>query len=133
MGYTTTFEGELEIFPSLKPEQVTELNRFCRLRHSQRVEEGRDANDNREASYAPGLHCDWETDGFSLSWNGSEKSYDMFEWVQLLNERFFKPWGCTLEGEVVATGQRPGDVWCIRADGASGLRKVQGRLVFQEK
>lgn len=132
MGYTTTFEGELEIFPLLTGPQTTELNRFCNERHSLRREEGPNASDNHEASYAPGLHCDWETDGASLRWNGSEKSYDMFEWVEVLNERFFKPWGCRLEGEVVATGQRAGDVWCIRAD-KDGLRKIRGRLVFSEK
>ena len=132
MGYTTTFEGELEIFPSLNAKQQTELSRFCDERHSRRRDDGPDASDNHEASYAPGLYCDWKTDGMSLMWNGSEKSYDMFEWVEVLNERFFKPWGCTLEGEVVANGDRKDDVWCIRAD-KDGLRKVAGKFVFQEK
>src|SRR5512137_2875250 len=116
MGYTTEFEGTIEIFPSLTPKQAREINSFCDSRHSQRREGGPDANDNREASYAPSLHCDWETDGMSLFWNGSEKSYAMFEWLEVLNFRFFKPWGCTLEGEVVARGARKDDVWAIRAD-----------------
>lgn len=125
MGYNTDFEGTIDLFPSLSSEQTTQLSRFCRQRHHQ------PDNQNREADYAPSLHCDWETDGMSIYWNGSEKSYAMFEWLQELDRRFFKPWGVVLEGEIVAQGERIGDVWAIRADD-KGIRKIPGRMQFQE-
>ena len=125
MGYNTDFEGTIDIFPSLTPAQAGEINRFCEQRHHQL------GNQNREAGYAPSLHCDWETDGMSIFWNGTEKSYSMFEWLQELDRRFFKPWGCTLEGEIVAQGDRVGDVWAIRASEGS-IRKIPGRMKFEE-
>ncbi len=125
MGYTTEFKGVLEIVPPLSPEQGREINAFCKKRHCSSIDQ------NREAEYAPSLHCDWETDGEALFWNGMEKSYSMFEWLEVLNHRFFQPWGCILSGSIFAVGERREDVWAIQAkDGL--LRKVKGKLVFQE-
>jgi hypothetical protein len=116
MGYSTRFEGSIEIFPSLTPEQRIAVNTFCDVRHG--------------GPGDPGIWCDWATDGLQIYWSGEEKSYDMFEWLVLLNEKFFKPWGCELEGQVTAQGQRKEDVWAIQAlDGK--LSKVKGRLVFE--
>ena len=125
MGYSTEFEGYLEIRPPLSAAQSRELDKFIRKRHS------RDDNDNFEADYAPSLNCDWESDGETISWDGSEKSYSMFEWLQELDRRFFTPWGRKLVGEIVAQGERASDVWAIRAD-EKGLRKLAGRMVFEE-
>lgn len=125
MGYTTTFKGTIELDPPLTREQADEINNFCEERHH------RPEDSNRPPWDMPGLWCDWETDGQFIFWNGSEKSYDMFEWLQYLTERFFKPWDVKLTGEIGAEGERPGDIWKIKASGWN-LKKVRARVVFED-
>lgn len=106
MGYTTEFEGEFEITPPLTLDQLTEINNFMEGRHG--------GNINVYEGF-PSFHCDWETNGDTIKWNESEKSYKMYEWIKLLNEKFFKPWGCMLTGDISAQGENKDDRWGMRA------------------
>ena len=126
MGYSTEFKGALEIFPSLSQEQTAQVSSFCEARHCT-VEDT-----NRTDPASPSFWCDWATDGLSLYWNGSEKSYSMFEWLEILNEKFFKPWGCELEGQITAQGDDRDDVWAIRCRRGQPPQKLKGHMKFEE-
>jgi hypothetical protein len=106
MGYTTLFKGEIEISPPLTPEQSAEVQAFCDERHggNLHVHPG-----------MPGFYCDYlvAEDGASIGWNGSEKSYEMVYWLRVLIGHFFVKWGRTLNGEMLARGERFDDVWTI--------------------
>lgn len=123
MGYSTDFTGAFELSQPLSPEQIAEFNEFCMERHAGPITpyEG-----------VPGIWCDWKTDGVNISWNGSEKSYAMVEWGNLLLERFLKPWGITVAGgELLAQGERRGDTWkIVFRDGK--FVKVNARIVYEE-
>ena len=104
MGYTTEFAGRISIQPELTPEQQKTINDFCEERHG--------GNMDVHAGM-PGFWCDYETDGKTIGWNGSEKSYHMLEWMQLLIKRFFSKWGCILNGSLQAQGEDPSDEWSL--------------------
>lgn len=58
----------------------------------------------------PDVYCDWTiTDDSELVWNGNEKSYYMYAWLDILIDRVFKPKGYTLNGEVEFQGEEPDD------------------------
>lgn len=104
MGYSTDFSGKIMIEPPLTPEQVETINKFCEERHGGPIDldEG-----------VPGFWCDWETDGQSIYWNGSEKSYSMDKWMRLLIREFFSKWGNVLNGRMLAQGEESGDRWTL--------------------
>lgn len=122
MGYTTTFSGKFEFSKPLTPEQVAEFNRFCEERHG---------TSSREFPGCPSFWCDWETDGSTMFWNGSEKSYNMDDWARILVERFLKPWGVEVRGEIGADGEAQGDVWKMIAEGYT-IRRANARIVYEE-
>lgn len=64
-------------------------------------------NYNETPSGQPGLWCNWTTssDGTRLRWNGAEKFYHYAEWLTYLIERFFKPWGYTVSGQICYSGE----------------------------
>lgn len=114
MGYSTDFEGRLEIFPALNPDQVDYLRKFSRSRRMHRTKgpyyigggnfgQGReddiiDYNASHSNGYgartklyeAPSLWCDfWPTeDGTAIVWNGKEKTYEATEWISFLIQNF---------------------------------------------
>lgn len=104
MGYTTEFEGAMELEPALTPEQTEQINLFCEDRHG---------GDTQVYAGFPAFWCDWETNGRKLYWNGSEKSYSMDKWLTLLIERFFKPWGVMVRGKMLAQGESRDDRWTM--------------------
>lgn len=153
MGYSTEFMGHLVISPRLSPKEIDYLKRFSETRHCQRKEGpyyvgpklkkdksnwtesvGQDyqspsmIDSNAAATGQPGLWCQWipSDDGTKIMWDGGEKFYDAFEWMQYLVEHFFannpkarldlkflKPH--KLNGEIVAQGDDPRDRWKIVA------------------
>jgi hypothetical protein len=105
MGYTTEFYGDLEVSPALSPITVAEFNEFCSQRHEGGgVEPG-------DPQYS--IWCDWEVsaDGTAISWNGSEKSYAMDDWLPWLLARFCR--GHKVNGVIEASGEEQGDLWAI--------------------
>lgn len=148
MGYTTEFRGSLTIEPPLSAEEVHFLKRFSDTRRCQRKEGpyyvapergpdvsfdqsiGQDFENviapNTPPTGQPGLWCQWvpSEDGKTIGWNGGEKFYDSFEWMQYLIDhfigsaplakgvkgfRFLKPH--TLNGEIEAQGEEMEDRW----------------------
>lgn len=139
MGYSTDFEGAIEIVPPLNEAEVKYLNQFFDVRHMERTKGpyfvGSDSSDVTENNYPPagqpGLWCDLmvSEDGTALEWNGNEKSYDLAEWVEYVINHFLKPNaiakdsdmnfqflaedGHVLNGVLDASGEEAGDIWRI--------------------
>jgi hypothetical protein len=59
------------------------------------------------------LWLQWQVtdDGDELEWDGGEKAYNMDDWIVYLVERFFRPLGYVLSGEVLAQGEDMTDRW----------------------
>jgi hypothetical protein len=68
-------------------------------------------NHNEPPKGQPSLWCQWTVteDGEYLEWDGGEKFYSYVEWLNYLIEHFFKPWGCTLNGEIGWKGEDRSD------------------------
>ena len=64
----------------------------------------------------PGLWCQWvpSEDGAFLAWDFGEKFYEYDAWLRYLIEHFLKPWGRTLNGEVMWQGEDPSDRGLLR-------------------
>jgi hypothetical protein len=71
---------------------------------------------NRAPATQPGLWLQWVSsdDGTELQWDGGEKFYAYIEWLEYLLEKFFTPWGYTLNGLVHYEGEESDDRGCIR-------------------
>ena len=110
MGYTTEFEGAMKLTPALTMEQTLEIDAFCEARHGGNV----DVHPGM-----PGFWCDWMVDvrggaADRLTRNGTEKSYEMDAWLDLLIQQFFKPWGVKVTGKMFAQGENPTDRWTMQ-------------------
>jgi hypothetical protein len=125
MGYTTEFEGRIAITPPLEPSQVAKVNAFCEERHAGAVQ---------PHAGCPGIWCDYHVseDGASIGWNGSEKSYEMDAWLPYLIEKFFRPWGRTLNGMMEAQGEDRHDRWALKVED-NKCRVLRGSRVTYEE
>ncbi len=106
MGYTTEFEGRIEIEPALNADEIAYLLKFSDTRRMDRENgpyfvdgngfagqgNGPDEvyNHSKPHSSQPGLWCKWAPteDGTALEWNEHEKFYDSAEWMQYLIDHF---------------------------------------------
>lgn len=105
MGYTTEFEGKIEIDPPLSEREIEYLKKFAGTRRMDRAEgpyfvegtgphgQGRDKgirDYNRPPEGQPGLWCQWvpTEDGSALEWDEGEKFYDAAEWMAYLRTHF---------------------------------------------
>lgn len=110
MGYSTDFEGHLEITPPLNPAERAYLAKFAETRRMHREKgpyfvggtgmsgQGQDADVidyNSPSPEQPGLWCNLVPNraGTRLEWSGSEKTYDFDKWVKYIIDHFLKP-GC---------------------------------------
>lgn len=126
MGYTTNFEGRIEVTPPLNEEEVRYLTKFNETRRMDCEQGpyyvgrggfmGQDHTDPKVRDFnappqgQPGLWCKWRPteDGTAIVWDGGEKFYDSAEWMRYLIEHFLKP-GCRASaafGELVGTETR---------------------------
>lgn len=142
MGYTTDFEGRVEIEPALNAEEITYLNKFSDSRRMDREngpyfvdgngfagqDHGPDEiyDHNKPHSSQPGLWCQWvpTDDGTALVWNGAEKFYEAAAWMQYLVDHFIGSspvakaelsflQGHVCNGTISAQGEEPGDAWLL--------------------
>ncbi len=142
MGYTTDFEGRIEIEPALNAEEIAYLNKFSETRRMDREKgpyfvdgdgmcgqgDGPDEvyEHNHPHSSQPGLWCQWvpTEDGTALEWNGHEKFYDSAEWMQYLMDHFvgYTPaakselpflQGHACNGTISAQGEKASDAWLL--------------------
>lgn len=126
MGYTTEFEGRINIEPPLNPHEIDYLTRFSESRRMDRTNgpyyigggsmgqahEADIIDYNRPHSSQPGLWCNWvpTPDGTALVWDGMEKFYDSVEWMIYLINYFLRPDAITSPTghmEIVPAGSRP--------------------------
>lgn len=140
MGYTTEFEGQIEVSPPLNAKEVEFLNKFNGTRRMNRSNgpyfvdgsgdfgQGGDTDIisyNEPPAGQPGLWCGWEasSDGRFIRWDGGEKFYASVEWMQYLIDHFLKPGAIaksklpflqanhTLNGVIYAQGEDSDDKW----------------------
>lgn len=107
MGYTTEFKGRFEFDKELTEEQFRILNEFS--------EERRGDNYSKYPEF-PSFYCQWvpTEDRKGLEWDGNEKFYEYIEWLHILIEKFFNPWGIKLNGEVKWRGEHWIDIGVIK-------------------
>lgn len=107
MGYSTDFDGFINVEPPLNAAEIRYLQAFSETRHMHREQgpfyvefnhsfetsEQGVFNCNTPPPDQPGLWCDIEPslDGKKLIWTGSEKTYELDKWVQYLIDCFLKP------------------------------------------
>jgi hypothetical protein len=73
---------------------------------------GRDVLDyNAPPSSQPSLWCQWIPSalGGAIVWDGAEKFYEYVPWLKYLIDRFLKPWGYTVNGEMEWQGESSDD------------------------
>lgn len=95
MGYTTYFEGKLDLNKQLTLEDYRWLVNFNEERHE-------------EDQGFPSNYCQWKPteDGKSIVWDEREKFYEYVEWLEYLIKEFFKPRGYILNGTIGWEGNR---------------------------
>ena len=102
MGYTTEFEGHVDITPPLTAEEVAAINKFGDERHH--------GTEFPEGSF----YCQWiaSEDGTLIEWDGNEKFYAAPEWMEYLIEHFLKD-NHSVNGVIRAYGEEPDDLWTL--------------------
>lgn len=141
MGYTTDFEGQIDIVPALNEQEREFLINFAETRRMNRKNGpyfvdgtgfmGQDneadvIDHNVPPDGQPGLWCKWvpSKDADALEWDGNEKFYDSAEWMAYIVEHFLGqnplakgdlPFlqGHTLNGTISAQGEEPDDMWLL--------------------
>lgn len=140
MGYTTDFQGHLEIHPPLPAPLVQYINKLAHTRRMMRslpAHFGVDGefyvgaggfkgqsvdasvvDNNRPPSTQPSLWLQWviSEDGTKLEWDGSEKFYSYVEWLAYLYKEIIAPLGHTLGGTIRWRGEDFDDVGKIIVD-----------------
>lgn len=142
MGYTTDFEGRIEIVPALNAEEIAYLNKFSDSRRMDRWNgpyfvDGAGPNGqgngpdeifdhNKPHSSQPGLWCQWvpTDDGTALEWDCGEKFKESAAWMQYIMDHFVGstpaakselPFlqGHVCNGAISCQGEDPGDAWLL--------------------
>jgi len=151
MGYTTDFNGEMEITPALPERLVTYVNALAASRRMKRtmdpiygiegeffVDGGGYAGQDRDLtvvdinippSTQPSLWCSWEIneEGTSLYWNGGEKFYNYTAWLAYIQRDILLPLGYCLDGEIEWRGEDWSDTGTITAD-KTGVTSTAGGI-----
>lgn len=129
MGYNTDFIGQLSLSKPLSFEDSISLNEYLSSDHMK----------EEFPQYGIGTRwCDWRLEedpagNQHFVWNGSEKSYDMYEWMQFIYDKYLEPEGITLSGLVEAIGEDPTDRWAITFDAVNKkVKRLQGSISYQD-
>lgn len=134
MGYTTTFEGHITIGEPLLAKTRERLNFL-----------GEDSRDKPELTRhgAPSGYCQWElrpdpdnSELECLKWDGGEKFYDSFEWMQFIVEKVLTDYTCN--GVIEAQGEELSDRWLLVVENSKvsqhqGLKAIHTYLSSQGK
>ena len=145
MGYSTHYEGQIEINPPLNEDEMDYLSKFRQTRRMHRKKgpyfvdgsgfmgQGHDDDilefNNPDPSQ-PGLWCKWEVteDGRFIEWDGGEKFYDDIQWMRYLIDHFLKPDALAKEalpflqcnhimnGTIFSQGEEIDDTWAIHVE-----------------
>lgn len=139
MGYQTEFYGQVEVAPSLNPEEIQFLRKFNHTRRMNRTKgpyfvdgsgscgQGTDQDIisyNSPPPLQPSLWCQWlpTDDEKYIKWDGGEKFYDAALWMKYIIDHFIGstplavndlPFfvGHTCNGSIDAVGEDTSDVW----------------------
>lgn len=146
MGYTTYFNGQVDIEPPLNQAEADYLRRFAgtrRMRANGGPYETPEVEPDWHDNYSyneppegqPGLWCDWVPGeaGDCLVWDESEKFYYSAEWMKYLIDHFLKPGAAAqrsglpqfagftfdhvLNGVIDAEGEDTDDRWQLVVEG----------------
>lgn len=104
MGSSTDFKGKLKFVNELTASQLAKLNEFM----------GEDCRDHPEWGEEGMTYIDLEItkDFTGIQWDGSEKTYDLPEKINLIISQMQKEWpDFGLEGFFIAQGDAVGDIW----------------------
>jgi len=110
MGYNTDFSGELKFKEDITIGQLAKVKTFL----------GEDVRDHKEWSQDGSptyIELEISEDFSCLKWNGSEKTYNMVECVNIIIDNMrleFPDFGLT--GGFLANGEEAGDVWRLKFD-----------------
>lgn len=99
MGYTTDFDGRLELNKPLTVPDSNKLQEWSEERHE-------------ESEGFPSYYCQWvpSKDGLGIEWDGGEKFYEYIKWLEYIIEHFLVPKGYVLNGVIRYQGEEIGDV-----------------------
>lgn len=158
MGYTTEFDGHVNIVPPLNEWERDFLTKFAETRRMDRDQGPYYVDDpepygqghegvrdwNRPPQGQPGLWCQWTPDEPSvLVWDGAEKFYNAEEWMAYIIDHFLRPgahaqgqpgfeeftFDHTVNGEILASGEDSDDHWkLVVSDNA--VTTAQGRITY---
>lgn len=106
MGYTTTFKGELKFSTDLTSKQLGKLKSFL----------GEDCREHPEWGGRDLTYIDLELleDFSGIKWDGSEKTYDLVDKVNLIIKQMRKDYPeFGLEGKLAAQGEDSDDRWFL--------------------
>ena len=143
MGYTTWFDGYLELDPQPTAVQVAEVNKFYSERHDAAnplfPDDSLNVHGELVTAFPDAVRCQWRltelADGrWVLEWDGEEKFYDYVRWLRFLVSRFFAPWGISLSGEIEWQGEDDSDCGKIVV-AKSAVRVLRGatRVEYAEE
>ncbi len=120
MGFSTIYLQPFHFDRPLSQEQAEELVEFSETEHED--DDGQPGGDGKPPTY----YCQWipTKDRMGLEWDKNEKFYFGHEWLVYLIERFFIPWGYTLNGE---------SPWYIDDFEEAGVLRVADNLVTEER
>ena len=99
MGYDTRFVGHFILDRPLMKEHKASLEEFAEIVHT--------PGEDGKPRYPECQYCQWvpTMDATGIGWDGGEKFYCWLEWLAYLIERYLKPWGYRLNGEVRWVGE----------------------------
>ena len=108
MGYTTEFQGTLELDRKLDDETHTELDQLNQRRHGGDIDH----------DGFPSFYCQWvpTEDGKAIMWDGGEKFYGYIEWLQHIIDKYLKPKDYVLNGKLLYSGEEIGDTGSITVE-----------------
>jgi hypothetical protein len=160
MGYTTYFEGSVQVDPPLSAEEVAFLNKFSETRRMNRKNgpyfvdgtgdfgQGQDEDvidHNSPDPSQPGLWCHWvaSDDGSEIMWDDGEKFYEAEAWMDYIINHFVGPTpiaatelpflkGHTVNGTISADGEESDDFWKLKVDG-NIVYRIEGRVSFEDE
>ena len=125
MGYSTDFDGELKFTTELTTKQLAKLSTFL----------GEDCRDHPEwgAKHLTYIDLEITKDFMGLKWDGSEKTYDLTEKVNLIIDEMRKEYPeFGLEGSLHAQGEDITDRWSLVIDDGRAIMRevvIKGRKI----
>jgi hypothetical protein len=121
MGFSTIYLRSFKLDRPLTQDHAVVLMEFHDTEHGIDEDEDEPAGLYKPETY----YCQWipTEDWTGIEWDGIEKFYHSQEWLVYLIERFFKPWGYTLNGE---------SPWYIDDFEEAGILKVVDNVVSEE-